>query len=319
MAAIKVNDNEYITLIQCSKNFVKINDVYYLLILGITENNKAIYIRLFANNYFYENLYPNEYEPIKYNTYLKNIMSDNYTIVFEKFRPVCSIFIGYFFILFKRANPLIQIKNSKSIECNFDAEKIREGTTFQLSNSFFNKDDFAELCKNKLKANILNLDNNEISDLCHINSENLQFLNNLVLSRNHIKDLNPLRKIKLDNLKILDLSFNAIKDLNDLEYSKFVNLEILNLKRNDISDISVFEKVKYDNLLKLDLSNNNIIDISPFENTNLGKLNELNLSDNKINNFSSFENITLNSLENLNLSNNKIKKIEIKKKFFLSI
>ena len=81
----------------------------------------------------------------------------------------------------------------------------------------------------------------------------------LDLNENNISDIKVLEKVNFKNLEKLYLSNNYdLADINILEDVNFRELKELDLSWNNISDIKVFEKVKFEKLELLDLFGNNI-------------------------------------------------------------
>lgn len=95
---------------------------------------------------------------------------------------------------------------------------------------------FIELAKRRnlfldLKTKVLNLDNEELSDLNGIeNFTNLEYLN---IQHNYIQDITPLGKLK--RLKRLNITDNNITDISCLKNLYY--LEVLHLENNPIDNI----------------------------------------------------------------------------------
>ena len=223
----------------------------------------------------------NNFKSLRY-LYLKNI---NF-IVRQKNKKI------------KLSVPTIKIKNIKIFYCDLCSNiKIKDCEKIQ-----------------KLIYNSNNLSN--ISDL--LGSINCTKLEVLDLFNNNISDITILGNIKFDNLEILDLSMNYISDINCLGNDNFKKLKILNLHNNDIININILEKAKFENLEELYLGRNNIYNINVLCRVNFKNLKILNLSGNKIINIASLEKVNFVNLEILLLSNNKINAsgiLNLKKKF----
>ncbi len=84
------------------------------------------------------------------------------------------------------------------------------------------------------KLEILNLSNNNISDIIPLQNLNNSNLVSLHLTNNNISDIRPLQY--LTNLIVLSLNYNNISDLSPLQH--LINLEKLDLENNIINDIT---------------------------------------------------------------------------------
>ena len=322
MITKKNKDNETIYLSACIKKLIKIGKNYYILIIG-KSNNKYIFIRLIYNDNYYENLFTFRNED--YNYIYKQLLNNNEPLIrFNVGKSI--IYLSYSQenidqdITFKLKIDEIHNINSDNIKIkyNFNTKFLSNEKMIILSKTSFNNKDFENLCEIKMNATLLNLENNNISDLNPLKSENIKYLQKLNLSNNKIKNIDTLDKLKLNNLKELMLNDNKIVDISILENIKLINLEILYLNNNNISNIEVLENVNFQNLTKLNLSNNNIIDISIFENIEFNELTELNLSKNKIEKILIKKTFSFPNLKSLNLSLNKIQEIIINGRIKLS-
>ena len=90
---------------------------------------------------------------------------------------------------------------------------------------------------------IMDLSNNNISNLekiIKLNSPNLQ---TLILKNNKIISIEPLKNIKSSNLKNMDLSYNEIQNIKPIKMIIKNNkqLEIINLENNKIKDVEVLK------------------------------------------------------------------------------
>ena len=125
--------------------------------------------------------------------------------------------------------------------------------------------------------------------------KNIKILN---LTNNNLSDINILEKMQLENLEKLCLDNNKISDINILEKVKYKELKELYLNGNNISNIEILEKVNFPNLQTLDLSCNKITNIDVFEKVNFPKLKMLSFHKN---NLTKIVKIKLAKLESLNL------------------
>ena len=303
------------------KKLIKIGINYYKLIIGKTKD-KYIFIRLIIDKMKYENLFTFRNED--YNDIYKKLLDNNNpSYKFKAGKGI--IYLTYSLenitqdIIFKLIMKSlgITINNSNNIKINYNNKLLSDEKMIILSNASFNNQDFEYLCEIEINATFLNLENNNISDLSQLKSENIKYLQKLNLSNNKIESIDVIDKLKLINLKELMLNDNKIEDISVLEKIKLNNLEILYLKNNSISNIEVLENVKFENLIKLDLSKNKINDISVLENAEFSELIELNLSNNNIKkiliktSFSFPKLKTLNLMYNLHLEGILFIKIDI--------
>ena len=135
---------------------------------------------------------------------------------------------------------------------------------------------------------------NNMSYTCNI-FKNIKILN---LTNNNLSDINILEKMQLENLEKLCLDNNKISDIDILEKVNYKELKELYLNGNNISNIEILEKVNFPNLQTLDLSCNKITNIDVFEKVNFPKLNMLSFHKN---NLTKIDKIKLSKLESLNL------------------
>ena len=176
------------------------------------------------------------------------------------------------------------------------------------------------------KLSILDLRQNNISDISSLSSINFPELINLNLSINRLSNESIDDLIKLNNncpkLGILDLSNNAFTEYKLLEScQKFLNLKKLNIGYNLLH--TDFKKIKNDNI-KYDYSNINELGLSCgvfskqsidlIKNFKLDDLIKLDLHSNNLNSLSFIKKINCDKLEEIWLSNNHIKEFYILKK-----
>ena len=188
----------------------------------------------------------------------------------------------------KNDNILNNIKNNENLlkEYNqkygtkIEDDKVKE---INLLRHLIQNDQLKDLCKIEfIELEILNLKENNISDITALENAKFNKLKILNLDKNEISDISSLEKVNFPELKELRLFNNKISDINVLGKAKFFKLEVLDLNLNKISDISVFKKGNFKELRKLYLNGNNITDIKVFEKVKLNKLEELYLFDNGI-------------------------------------
>jgi len=158
---------------------------------------------------------------------------------------------------------------------------------------------------------ILNLNDNKISDLSPLERVDFKKLKILKLFINKISDVSIFGKVDFKELEILVLRYNKISEISILEKFNFEKLEYLDLGTNEISDITILEKVDFKNLKKLNLSNNKISDITILEKVDFKNLKKLDLSYNKISDISILEKVDFKDLNKFDLSRNKISEISI--------
>ena len=131
------------------------------------------------------------------------------------------------------------------------------------------------------KLILLNLQNNQISDLTIFNSETFSNLENLNLSNNNISNINIFSNYKCNNLKTLNLSHNKISDIkcfsND-DSLNFKKLEILDLSYNNIKKMN---KINIKSIKTLALLNNELLeDINDFMNNYCFNTDKVKIEDN---------------------------------------
>ena len=88
-----------------------------------------------------------------------------------------------------------------------------------------------------IKIEILNLRENEISNINILENDNFKELKKIDLSQNKILDIKILEKVKFEKLEILNLQRNKIINIDILENVNFKELKELNLSFNEISEI----------------------------------------------------------------------------------
>ena len=124
------------------------------------------------------------------------------------------------------------------------------------------------------------INNYDLKILISLPITNLQVLD---LKNNNITDINCLENANFPELTILNVNNNAIEDISVLEKVNFPNLEAFLARNNNIKNIDVFEKVKMDKIMQIDLRDNAIENIKPFEKHKLQSLQILLLSKNDFN------------------------------------
>ncbi|XP_062570045.1 toll-like receptor 13 [Saccostrea cucullata] len=125
------------------------------------------------------------------------------------------------------------------------------------------------------KLEILDLRQNDISQIIEYNITNLQNLN---LAENKIQELRILR---FSNLKVLNLSMNKLSEINELQEKLFLpELESLDLSHNPITKIQplTFERWKKLKSLKIDHISSVIADSYTFASNSLEILSVGNLA-----------------------------------------
>ncbi|CAL5988434.1 leucine_Rich Repeat (LRR)-containing protein [Hexamita inflata] len=111
--------------------------------------------------------------------------------------------------------------------------------------------------QNMISLTVLDLSNNELSDLTPLS--NMEQLTVLLLNKNRISSLIEISQLK--QLKILDVGNNSIQDIKVL--SNFQNLEELNISTNQITRIDSLSQVLSLKCLKLKM--NKIEDFTPIK------------------------------------------------------
>ena len=189
MITKKKIDYNTILLSTYSNHLIQIGRKYYKLIIGKT-NKKFIFIRLVINNDIFENFFASKDED--YNDIYKQLLwNNNPSYSFNSGKNI--IYLSYYQ---KNINLDIRFKlNLKSlaekyiinsdnikIEYNYNTKILSSEKLIVLSNISFNDEDFKNLCKISMKATLLNLERNNISDLSPLKSENIKFLQKLNLT-----------------------------------------------------------------------------------------------------------------------------------------
>ena len=243
-----------------------------------TDFNNLIYLNINYSNYKYEYEYMftgqnenlNDLKTLRY-LFLQNVRLDKYNK----------------FIIKIGSLKLLSINSCENIFISEqDNPKIGESNINELKKLvLFKNNNFNIMHLQNVKyeyLEILNLNNNKISDiriLKELNFKNLKILN---LNNNEISDIDILEKVNFIELKELDLRNNIISDINILENANFIELEKLYLSNNKISDINILEKINFKELKDLYLSFNNISDIKVLDKAKFEKLEILNLRYNEI-------------------------------------
>ncbi len=221
----------------------------------------------------------------------------------------------------KKYNTNIKDKDIK--ELNLRMKKLGSGVLKYLSRLELNQLEILDLSDNNISdisllQNVhfpnlqsLSLDGNNITDPSPLSKVNFPLLQGLFLFNNKIENINFLEKVNFPELQSLYLYNNKIKDIKILEKTKFPIIESLNLYGNNISDINVLEKVNYKKLLFLSLHSNEIENIKVFEKVKFDELQELYLYSNKISDISVLSKVRFKSLQKLDLHNNKISDISV--------
>lgn len=196
--------------------------------------------------------------------------------------------------------------------------ELENGSLAYLSRNYF-------YCNNNKEIIILNLIENNISDISFIKS--FPFLERLFLSKNKITEINVLYFLQnlnylqifdnqirdisvfknLTEIKFLDISSNPIKDFSNIGH--FVDLQYLNISFTKCSDLLFIKKLK--NLHTLNATYLNISDISALK--NLTKLEELRLGFNLLDDNQISVLTYLKELHTIDLSKNKISDISVLK------
>ena len=131
-----------------------------------------------------------------------------------------------------------------------------------------------------LNINMLNLSDNNISDITPLLKMNLDKLIHLDISQNRIENIDIFENLNLEHLENLNIFSNKLKHFKSLIKSNLINLRNLILGGNNIDNINDLEFMNCPNLEILDFYDNSIKDISVFERINLPNLHELSFANN---------------------------------------
>ena len=246
-----------------------------------------------------------------------------------------------FYIKIKSLRELKDILNNNGDKKDkIESIKINSQNFFDLN--LLNQNNTPQIEYPHLK--LLDLKQNNISDIKPLSSIKFPELVYLNLSKNRISDENIETILNLNincpKLKFLDLSDNAFTKYELLNsFKNFDHLESINIGNNLLNKdlksitnkelnfdfpqnleelflsfgifsnetINIMQYVIFNNLKKLDLSKNNLNSLSFLENINLERLEELWLSNNFITEFEVLKNYK--ELKKINLKKNKISDI----------
>ena len=211
METLENIDNEIICLYTCAKHLIKILKNYYILTIGKTSD-KCIFIRLVFKCMTYENRFA--FKDKNYNDIYKLLLENNNpSYNFDDDTKV--IYLTYFLgSIYQKISFMLNenthtegviIPDNIKIQYNYNKKILADEKIINLSNTIFNNEDFEKLCEIKMNAINLNFENNGISDLSPLKSENINYLQNLNLSKNCIKNIDVFNKLKLENLEELFL------------------------------------------------------------------------------------------------------------------
>ncbi|KAF2898650.1 hypothetical protein ILUMI_07521 [Ignelater luminosus] len=205
----------------------------------------------------------------------------------------------------------LTIKNSNLYEINADlfenVPKTRELIITKSRINFANNSNSSSIFENLYQLQILNIANNNLSDLPVNFLKDLDNLKVLDVSNNNLSDLKNDTFKNVANLEELNLNNNKFVSFNKIPFCEVLQLKRLYLQNNDLktlknSSINCLQILK---ILMLDY--NNIVELIRF--SHLRYLVYISLSYNKIENLNNaFEGLAF--LENLNLEGNKIKTIK---------
>ena len=327
------NGNEYIPIIYdlfYSKIFqlftffkiidIKIKNNIERVIIDLEPINKKEFleIKLKENEAIYYNPNTNLMEPFKYeNNFNSNNNSNINQSYFSNDNNQSNIYI---------TSTIEHSKYLKYFNDQFNKNLNINMTSILLDNSNLKNIGLLVLSKIKFKELIvLNLDNNNISNLSPLKDCNFPKLKKLSLGSDDktslvykIKDISPLVNCNFPDLFILNLRNNLINDISYLLFMNFPNLIILDLSYNKIQSIHAFSSVNFPKLETLDLCNNLIHDITPLV-YRYGKRRKIlkNIDNNSSINLSNISNILSNSVhdvgvrkKNIVLPNLKILKLK---------
>lgn len=217
---MKKKNKEYRGIINHYENLIKINN----LIINCYEN----YSQNYNSTLNIINLYKNN---IKNESIKDEESNKNY----EK----------YFTRLYK-------------IDFTIGIDRLRE---IYINNKKFDNYDITLLSSMKLSnLQVLNLDENIISDIAPLEDADFPSLKILSLNNNQITDISVLDSVNFDNLEALLLGNNKIENIDSLKETNFYELRLLNLENNKISDIGALlsEELEFLILEELYLNGNNL-------------------------------------------------------------
>ena len=187
-------DSEEIFLLACTKKLINMQNKYYKLTIGKTIEN-YIFMRLIINCSYYENFF--DFENQNYNDIYKLLINANdpsYNI-----NEGNSIYLLFYLGSIDKTirfdlkinldiKDIIFVDNIK-IEYHYNTKILSDEEIMNLSNISFNNEDLENLCHTKMHCTLLILDNNDISDISPLKSENIKYLQELNLSFNLISNI----------------------------------------------------------------------------------------------------------------------------------
>ena len=111
----------------------------------------------------------------------------------------------------------------------------------------------------------MNLNNNFLQHLSHINFQNLKIID---ISGNNFSNIKYFKNMNLSKLEVMNMSNNKIDNIDVLEYMNLQNLKELYLQKNIIKDVKVLLKTVLPKIKLIRLENNQI-------NTNLQEFKDI--------------------------------------------
>ena len=141
----------------------------------------------------------------------------------------------------KRKLNIIKYNTRIKYKLNINKEDFEIYIVLKEYNNKYNTD-IEDLDIKKLNLRDSYLGNDELKDIVKIKFKELNIID---LSENDNTDINILEQLNFKKLQVLDLSRNGISDINILEKLNFNKLQELFLSHNNISDISILEKVNF--------------------------------------------------------------------------
>ena len=159
------------------------------------------------------------------------------------------------------------------------------------------------------KLEKLFLDNNKIYDINVLSKVRLKELKELYLNGNNISNIEILEKVNFPNLQILDLSCNKIKNVDVVEKVNFIKLNMLSFHKNKITNTDKIKLAKFKNLNLIALSHNEGIDINFLTDAKFENLQYLFLADINLKKIDIFGSISFKHLKLLTLGGNRISNI----------
>ena len=273
------------------------------------KNNKVIGIHKGAsniNNYNFGRFLNNSI-----NDFIKKINENKITEIILKSlknQPIKKVYIED-----RRIN-----KDNNSDETEFKIFDISSENNINIE-KIINEKKIIDECENDMSyishtfknIKILNLTNNNLSDINILEKMQLENLEKLCLDNNKISDINILEKVKYKELKELYLNGNNISNIEILEKVNFPNLQTLDLSCNKITNIDVFEKVNFPKLKMLSFHKNNLTKIEKIKLAKLEKLNLLALSHNERIDINPLKDAKFENLQYLFLADINLKTIDI--------